>query len=59
MKQYTKKVLVGIIMDGTAGGVDRYILNFFEQVRGESCKVDFLTNIPENPLAEKVAPYGS
>ena len=27
-----KKILVGYIMDGTSGGIDRYLLRFIEQV---------------------------
>ena len=29
------KILVGFIMDGKAGGIDKYLLNFLEQVHNE------------------------
>ena len=29
-----KKILVGYIMDGTSGGIDRYLLRFIEQGMG-------------------------
>ena len=38
------KILVGFIMDGKAGGIDKYLLNFLEQVHNECVQVDFLTN---------------
>lgn len=39
-----KKILVGFIMDGKAGGIDRYLLNFFDSVKGNDVEIDFLTN---------------
>lgn len=38
------KVLIGFIMNGQAGGVDKYLLTFADSVRSEKLKVDFLTN---------------
>lgn len=39
-----KKILVGFIEDGYSGGVDKYLVNFLENVNGESVRIDFLTN---------------
>lgn len=39
-----KKVLVGFIMDGRSGGIDKYLLNFLDNVQGENIRIDFLTN---------------
>lgn len=50
-----KKILIGIIMDGKAGGVDRYILNFFDVIKHEDVHVDFLTNHITASLQEKLA----
>jgi len=36
-----KKILVGYIMDGTSGGIDRYLLRFIEQVWEEDIQIDF------------------
>ena len=44
-----KKVIIGMICDGQAGGVDKHILNFYDSVKSEDCKIDFLTNIPDHP----------
>ncbi len=49
-----KKVLIGMVCDGTAGGVDKYILNFYRTVHGEDVQIDFLTNVPDNPLLERL-----
>lgn len=54
-----KKILIGIICDGNAGGLDNYILNFYQKVLNDSIKIDFLTNIADNPLKQKVAQNGS
>ena len=39
-----KKILVGYIMDGTSGGIDRYLLRFIEQVWEEDIQIDFLSD---------------
>lgn len=57
MKQ--KKVLTGFIMDGKAGGVDKYLLSFLESTHSESVKIDFLTNHIDADLQKKLAQYGS
>ena len=41
MKQ---KVLVGFIMDGKGGGIDKYLLNFLENVWYKGLQIDLLTN---------------
>ncbi len=52
-----KKVLIGLILDGLGGGVDKYILNFCDAVRSPDVQIDLLTNkIHEdlkNTLSEK------
>ena len=39
-----KKILAGFIMDGYGGGIDKYLLNFLENVHTENIRIDFLTN---------------
>lgn len=39
-----KKFLVGFIMDGKSGGIDKYLLNFLTKVSNEEVRIDFLTN---------------
>ena len=39
-----EKVLAGFIGNGKAGGVDRYLLNFWEEVSSDDIRIDFLTN---------------
>lgn len=39
-----KRVLVGFIMDGHSGGIDKYLLNFLENTKGKGLRIDFLTN---------------
>ena len=52
------KVLAGFIMDGKAGGIDKYLLNFLQQVHSEFVRVDFLTNHIDNKLKEQLEQYG-
>ena len=54
-----KKLLVGFIMDGKAGGIDRYLLNFLEIVSREDIRIDFLTNRIDQELKERLAAYES
>lgn len=54
-----KKVLVGMICDGKAGGIDKYLLNFYESVKTEDIKIDFLTNKRDESLAEYLKANGS
>lgn len=53
-----KKILVAYIMDGKAGGIDRYLLNVFEQSKGEF-KIDFLTNKVRIDLKKYLEENGS
>lgn len=53
------KVLTGFIMNGKAGGTDKYLLNFLEQVHNEFVQVDFLTNHIDIDLKQKLEQYGS
>ena len=39
-----KRVCIGPIQDGKAGGIDRYILNLFENTRDEPIAFDFFTD---------------
>ena len=54
-----KKILLGIVCDGNAGGVDKHILNFYRGIRKNSVKIDFLTNIENNPLGQELKQNGS
>ena len=53
------KVLAGFIMDGKAGGIDKYLLNFLQQIHSEFIRIDFLTNCIDNKLKEQLEQYGS
>ena len=53
------KVLAGFIMDGKAGGVDRYLLNFANRVCSENVQVDFLTNRLDSGLQKMLESYNS
>ncbi len=44
-----KKILIGMIMDGKAGGIDKYLLNFYSTVKDEY-SIDFLTNKKDSQL---------
>lgn len=54
-----KRILVGFIMDGKAGGIDKYLLNFLTTVSKEDLRVDFLTNRIDKELEGKLSSYGS
>lgn len=45
-----KKILLGFIMDGKAGGLDTYLLHFMDAVRNEDTQIDLLTNKAEPKL---------
>lgn len=53
------KILIGFIMDGKAGGVDKYILDFYEKIHGKYAQVDLLTNNYTEELAERLKIKGS
>lgn len=50
-----KKVLIGFIVDGKAGGIDKYLLNFFHTVNSDAVQMDFLTNHITEPLRQELA----
>lgn len=54
-----KRILVGFIMDGKAGGIDKYLLNFLEAVQKEDIDIDFLTNEVDEELREYLSQYHS
>lgn len=54
-----KKVLIGAIMDGKAGGIDRYILNFFGEVQGNQVHLDFYTNKIDPQLQKNLSERGA
>lgn len=49
-----EKLLIGFIMDGKAGGIDRYILNFYDSIKNSDIQIDFLTNQIYLPLREQL-----
>ncbi len=49
-----EKVLAGFIGNGKAGGVDRYLLNFWEEVSSDDIRIDFLTNEIDNELQREL-----
>ena len=54
-----KKILVGFLIDGKCGGVDRYLMNFLQIVAGPELQIDFLTNRVDADLKNRLAAYGS
>lgn len=54
-----KKILIGFIMDGNAGGIDKYLLNFLKTVHMKNVQIDFLTNSIDLKLQEKLKEYHS
>lgn len=54
-----KKILVGFVMDGKAGGIDKYLLNFLETVDKEKVQLDFLTNEIDDGLKHYLEKYHS
>lgn len=54
-----KKVLTGIIIDGKAGGVDKYILEFFNAVADDNIEFDFLTNRIDEDLKKELSDKGA
>lgn len=54
-----KKILVGYIMDGSKGGIDRYLLRFVEQVWEEGMQIDFLSDRDSEKLKKKLEKYKS
>lgn len=56
MKQ---KILVGFVMDGKGGGIDKYLLNFLDNVWNEELQIDFLSNETDKELEQYLQKYHS
>ncbi len=54
-----KKILIGMICDGKAGGIDKYLLNFYDSVKSEGLRIDFLTNKKDAGLEKALKESGS
>ncbi len=54
-----KKILIGMICDGKAGGIDKYLLNFYDSVKSEGLHIDFLTNKKDAGLEKALKESGS
>lgn len=54
-----KQVLIGAVMDGKAGGIDRYILNLFRELNQKTAEFDFFTNAITEPLQKDLQAQGS
>lgn len=56
-----KKILIGYLLDGSTGGIDKYLMNLMQSIPFEKgdVQVDFLTNQITDKLKEAVAPYHS
>lgn len=52
-------VLAGFIMDGNAGGIDKYLLHLLDKTDRDKTRIDFLTNKISPELKEKLGKYGS
>lgn len=52
-----KRILAGFIMDGKAGGVDKYLLNFLDAVKDGDVQIDFLTDEIHEELKTYLTPY--
>lgn len=53
------KILMGFIMDGHAGGVDKYLLTFADSVRSKDVQIDFLTNKKNQELDKQLEKQNS
>lgn len=58
-KVRTKRILVGFIMDGNSGGIDRYLLHFLEAVWEEGMQIDFLSDRQDADLQKLLNRYHS
>ncbi len=54
-----KKVLLGVIMNGRAGGIDKYLLDVYESLRVDGYSFDFLTNDIDVDLEQNLDEKGS
>lgn len=54
-----KKVLVGYVIDGKKGGIDKFLMNMLNVVDISRYKVDFLSNIDTPELREYLSEFGS
>ena len=54
-----KNILIGPIMDGNAGGIDRYILNLYERTNCDEIQFDFFTNQISDALQKTLAAQNS
>lgn len=54
-----RKILIGFIEDGKAGGIDRYLLNFLRTVNTDGVQIDFLTNAIDPELEKTLLSEGS
>lgn len=54
-----KKILVGYVIDGKHSGIDKYLLNFLENVHNENIKIDFLTTKKDEEIEETLKKYNS
>lgn len=54
-----KKILLGFIMDGRAGGLDTYLVHFLDAVWEEGMQIDLLTNEADPELKERLRKYHS
>ena len=53
------KILIGFIINGQAGGVDKYIMDFYKKIHGKYADVDILTSTYTNDLASQLKKNGS
>ncbi len=53
-----KKILIGYMIDGKSGGIDKYILNVLEQIKDEDVKIDCLTNHIDEDLEKILSNMG-
>ena len=54
-----KKILIGFIMDGKSGGIDKYLLNLLENIWTEDLQIDFLSNEVNAELETYLKKYHS
>lgn len=54
-----KKVLVGYLIDGKKGGIDKFLLNMLDVVDTTEYQVDFLSNKDTPELREHLSKYNS
>ena len=53
------RILVGYVINGHAGGIDQYLLNFLHAMSNSHNQIDFLTTKMDQVLKSQLEDFGS